>query len=207
MADAGTLWLHFEPVNVPLLVLQVRAVHDNRPLLDYGPLTVIGDPIRLRQILDNLVSNALRHTDPAGTVTVRAYPDGSDVVLEVVDTGSGIADADLPYVFDRFWRADKSRNRQTGGSGLGLAIVRQGSTFRVRVPSRGPGDLLAGSAHQSVSVQGVDKPKLRRGVGSEKEPDDAENPARRADGVLLEPGVDLLESGGDALRDRESKRE
>lgn len=107
--------------------------------------------MRLRQMLGNLVTNALRHTPSGGTVTFRAYPDGADGVLEVADTGPGIAPEDLPYVFDRFWRAEKSRNRATGGSGLGLAIVRklaeshggtatvesipgQGTTFRLRLP-------------------------------------------------------------------------
>jgi two-component system sensor histidine kinase BaeS len=84
-------------------------------------------------------------------VTLGAHADGSDVVLEVADTGAGIAPEDVPHVFDRFWRAEKSRSRATGGSGLGLAIVRklaeahggtatvtstpgEGSTFRVRLP-------------------------------------------------------------------------
>jgi two-component system sensor histidine kinase BaeS len=86
-------------------------------------------------------------------VSLRAYADGGDVLIEVADTGPGIAPEHLPYVFDRFWRAEKSRSRQTGGSGLGLAIVRQlaeahggsaavrsepgqGATFVLRLPRR-----------------------------------------------------------------------
>ena len=80
----------------------------------------------MRQALGNLVSNALRHTPSGGTVTLSARPGGDDdVVLEVADTGTGIAPGDLPHVFERFWRAEKSRSRRTGGSGLGLPIVRQ----------------------------------------------------------------------------------
>ncbi|MFF5497223.1 sensor histidine kinase [Streptomyces aquilus] len=164
-ADAGTLRLHREPVAAGELLGQVAAAHrvaadtagvtlrtrsDGEPWLD-------ADPVRMRQALGNLVSNALRHTPADGTVTLSARADGDDVVLEVTDTGSGIAPEDLPHVFDRFWRAEKSRSRRTGGSGLGLPIVRHlmaahggtaeaasepgtGSVFILRVPA------LAGGA-------------------------------------------------------------
>ncbi|MFB8757321.1 sensor histidine kinase [Streptomyces nigra] len=132
-ADAGTLRLHREPVRADELLGQVAAAHqvaadtagvtlrttaEGVPWLD-------ADPVRMRQALGNLVSNALRHTPSGGTVTLSARPDGDDVVLEVADTGTGIAPEDLPHVFERFWRAEKSRSRRTGGSGLGLPIVRQ----------------------------------------------------------------------------------
>jgi two-component system sensor histidine kinase BaeS len=117
-----------------------------------GPLPVDADQDRLRQVLGNLVGNALRHTEPGGEVILRAFPSGRLAVLEVVDTGSGIAAHDLPHVFQRFWRADPARDRETGGSGLGLTIALQivrdhggdisvtslpgvGSTFRVSLPS------------------------------------------------------------------------
>lgn len=74
-----------------------------------------------REAIGNLVANALRHTPPGGRVTVT----GAGGTLTVADTGEGIPAADLPYVFERFRRADPSRSRATGGSGLGLAIVRQ----------------------------------------------------------------------------------
>lgn len=83
------------------------------------------DPVRMRQALGNLVSNALRHTPADGTVTVTARQTGDLAVLTVEDTGGGIALEDLPHVFERFWRAEKSRSGHTGGSGLGLSIVRQ----------------------------------------------------------------------------------
>ncbi|MBT2422431.1 HAMP domain-containing histidine kinase [Streptomyces sp. ISL-22] len=158
-ADAGTLRLHREAVRCDEILAQVAAAHrvaadaaevtlrttvDGTPCLD-------ADPVRMRQALGNLVSNALRHTPAGGTVTLSARRDGDDVLLEVTDTGTGIAPEDLPHVFDRFWRAEKSRSRRTGGSGLGLPIVRHlvaahggtaravtepgtGSVFTLRLP-------------------------------------------------------------------------
>jgi two-component system sensor histidine kinase BaeS len=90
-----------------------------------GEPTVQADPLRLRQVLGNLMSNAIRHTPPGGTVTLSAFPAAEHTLITVADTGSGIETADLPKVFDRFWRADKSRSRRSGGSGLGLCIVKQ----------------------------------------------------------------------------------
>ncbi|MGW4734796.1 sensor histidine kinase [Streptomyces shenzhenensis] len=131
-ADAGTLRLHREPVAAGDLLDQVAAAH--RVAADAGGVTLRtesggdpwldADPVRMRQALGNLVSNALRHTPADGTVTLAARRDGDEVVFTVADTGHGIAADDLPHVFDRFWRAEKSRSRRTGGSGLGLPIVR-----------------------------------------------------------------------------------
>ncbi|MFB7232118.1 sensor histidine kinase [Streptomyces fimicarius] len=181
-ADAGVLRLHPEPVGVRELLSQVAAAHQARAENAGVALTVAvaatgpepalrADPVRLRQAVGNLVSNAVRHTPEGGRVTLSAYAsDASDayaggdegddggkacdgtVVIEVRDTGSGIPAEDLPHVFDRFWRAEKSRSRRTGGSGLGLAIVRklveahggtveatstegEGSTFALRLPA------------------------------------------------------------------------
>jgi two-component system, OmpR family, sensor histidine kinase BaeS len=90
-----------------------------------GRADLSADPVRLRQAVGNLVSNAIRHTPPGGDVTVTCQRAGSEFVVEVADTGAGISPEDLPQIFDRFWRADKSRSRRTGGSGLGLPIARQ----------------------------------------------------------------------------------
>lgn len=90
--------------------------------------TVTMDTDRMAQVLNNLVSNALRYTPEGGRITLHAaYSAEGDhaVQVSVTDTGSGIAPEDLPWVFDRFYRADKSRTRASGGSGLGLAIVKQ----------------------------------------------------------------------------------
>ncbi|MGW7544878.1 HAMP domain-containing sensor histidine kinase [Streptomyces sp. NPDC054770] len=131
-ADAGTLRVHREPVRAADLIEQVAAAH--RVAADAAGVTLLtdtdgsvwldADPVRMRQALGNLVSNAIRHTPDDGTVTLSARHDGDDAVLTVADTGPGIAAHDLPHVFERFWRAEKSRSRRTGGSGLGLPIVR-----------------------------------------------------------------------------------
>jgi len=80
---------------------------------------------RIAQVLGNLLTNALRHTPAGGRVTLSAGVTAGRVRVTVSDTGTGIPDQDLPYVFDRFWRGEKSRSRAGGGSGLGLAIARQ----------------------------------------------------------------------------------
>ncbi len=85
---------------------------------------VNGDPARIEQVLVNLLSNALRHT-PEGEVKIRALAEENFVWVEVSDTGIGISSEDLPHVFERFWRADRSRDRTSGGSGIGLAICRR----------------------------------------------------------------------------------
>ncbi len=82
------------------------------------------DREKFRHVIDNLLSNALRYTDAGGNVSVRLYARDYDAVIEVADTGIGIAPEDLPNIFERFWRADESRTRITGGSGVGLAIVK-----------------------------------------------------------------------------------
>jgi signal transduction histidine kinase len=82
------------------------------------------DALRIGRVLSNLISNALRHTPPGGRVEVQALPLPSGVLVEVSDTGEGIRSEDLPYVFERFYRGEKSRSRETGGAGLGLAIAK-----------------------------------------------------------------------------------
>ncbi|MFL5733787.1 MAG: sensor histidine kinase, partial [Chloroflexia bacterium] len=91
-----------------------------------GPVMVRGEPDRLKQVLINLVDNALRYTPPEGEVRLSVADDAStgQAVLRVRDTGPGILPADLPRIFDRFYRGDPSRARSTGSTGLGLAIAR-----------------------------------------------------------------------------------
>lgn len=90
--------------------------------LDVDPVWM--DTQRIGRVLNNLVGNALRHTAAGGEVFVQASRDGRMVRVEVSDTGEGIRAGDLPYVFERFYRGEKSRSRETGGAGLGLAIAR-----------------------------------------------------------------------------------
>jgi signal transduction histidine kinase len=89
-----------------------------------GPVTVRADPDRLREILDNLLGNALRHTPPGGTVSVTTTSRPDEVDVTVADTGEGIAAEHLSHLFDRFYRADPARSRHGGGSGIGLTIAR-----------------------------------------------------------------------------------
>jgi signal transduction histidine kinase len=84
---------------------------------------VVLDAPRIGRMLNNLIGNAIRHTSTGGTVMVTAWRDGGQVAITVADSGEGIHETDLPHIFERFYRGEKSRNRGTGGSGLGLAIA------------------------------------------------------------------------------------
>ncbi len=92
---------------------------------ELAELTLEGDWHRLDQVLGNLVSNALRYTPEGGEIILDADKDDTEVKITIQDSGAGIPAEDLPYVFDRFWKGDKTRSRASGGSGLGLAIARQ----------------------------------------------------------------------------------
>jgi len=127
---------------------------DDGPILtldvpDHLPL-VIADRDRTEQILVNLIGNAIRHTE-MGEIKIKVVEKPSDLWVEVIDTGIGICEADLPHVFERFWRGDRSRSSYSGGSGIGLAIskklvelqrgkievesqLNQGTTFRFSLP-------------------------------------------------------------------------
>ncbi|MFJ3712516.1 ATP-binding protein [Streptomyces sp. NBC_01267] len=132
-ADAGELRIRTERTEVAELLAQTAAAHRGGAdgagvsLVVSAPdgLELEADPVRLRQAVGNLLTNAVRHTPPGGSVTLRSRREGDVVLIEVADTGTGIGPGELPQVFDRFWRAEKSRSRRTGGSGLGLSIVRK----------------------------------------------------------------------------------
>ena len=112
---------------------------------------MFADPGKLSQVCYNILENAIKYTPDGGTITVVLSRMGRDAVLEITDTGVGIPKEDLPHVFDRFYRVDKARSRDTGGTGLGLSIVQQivrlhagsvtvqsepgkGTTFTVQLP-------------------------------------------------------------------------
>jgi signal transduction histidine kinase len=150
-ADAQALTLRRRPVDLRAVArstvekltprLIAKGLHLTVELPD-TPLTTSADPDRVAQVLVNLLDNALKHTPAGGKVTIAGYglkveggraepltsspplPDGGWAILSVADTGEGIPTADLPHVFERFYRADRSRSRERGGSGLGLSIAK-----------------------------------------------------------------------------------
>ncbi|QSJ15519.1 HAMP domain-containing histidine kinase [Nostoc sp. UHCC 0702] len=132
-AEAGYLPINIQPVNLyPLLESLVEKFSDQ--LLEDGPVLrlelpsqlplVLADIDRTEQVLINLLGNAVRYTS-IGSITIRAWTEASKLWLEVADTGIGIASKDLVHVFERFWRADQSRDRHSGGTGIGLTISRR----------------------------------------------------------------------------------
>ncbi len=158
-AEAGYLPIHSEALDLrPLLSSLVERFSSQ--LLEDGPALkldypsdlppVLADPERVEQVMVNLVGNALRYTQ-AGSIVVSAWSQHKQIWIAVSDTGLGIAAEDLPHVFERFWRSDRSRDRASGGTGIGLAISRRlvelqdgtieveselgkGSTFRFALP-------------------------------------------------------------------------
>ncbi len=153
--------LELKPVDLSRLaagaVDDMRAASPDRPVEfeSQGAVVVQGDEYRLHQVIANLLDNARTHTPAATPVAVRVGIAGSDAVIEVSDQGPGMSADDAARVFERFWRADPSRARESGGSGLGLAIVSaittahggraevetvpgEGATFRIWVPIAGP---------------------------------------------------------------------
>jgi signal transduction histidine kinase len=152
-AEAGYLPIQLEVLN--LVVRFADQIFEEGPTLRLqvmeGLPQVRGDRARIEQILINLIGNAIRYTDE-GSITVEAEPEPNFLWICVTDTGVGIAEAELPRVFERFWRADKARTRDGSGSGIGLAIARrlvelqggeiqvqsqlgEGSCFRFSLPS------------------------------------------------------------------------
>jgi len=90
----------------------------------HGDNRIFGDATRLRQLFANLIQNTLRYTDKPGKLRIRLNREDDRTVVDWEDSSPGVADGDLPFLTDRLFRAEDSRNRASGGSGLGLAIVR-----------------------------------------------------------------------------------
>jgi len=161
LADAGELSLNCQPVSVPELLDRVATAHRHQAEQQQINIEVLPadalpdlevDFDRMVQVLGNLVSNALRYTPEGGKIILSAQEQSNAVLLQVQDTGNGIPPAELPHIFNRFYRADKSRQQNEGESGLGLAIARaivqahggsisaesevgQGTTFQILLPS------------------------------------------------------------------------
>ncbi|MCK4356658.1 HAMP domain-containing histidine kinase, partial [Candidatus Bipolaricaulota bacterium] len=133
LAEAGELRLDKESTDLAALVSQV--VETVNSSLEGGPQlsftsakelpAVTLDPKRIRQVLANLLSNAVRFTPEEGEVHVEVVHGDEGVEVRVTDTGPGIPPKDLPHLFERFYRGDRARSRASGGSGLGLAIAKQ----------------------------------------------------------------------------------
>jgi signal transduction histidine kinase len=178
--------LHFEPKPTDLNLAVKAAVDTVRTsvaarnielslALYPASLIVMGEPVRLQQIAWNMVSNAIKFTDPGGKVTVTTGLEGTQAYFTVIDTGIGIEPEFLPHVFDRFRQADGSTSRRHGGLGLGLAIadalakmhggrleaqsqgVGHGATFTLRVESAPAGKVVPEKVNEKVhSLQGLD---------------------------------------------------
>ena len=158
--DSGAEAIPFAPVNLPEIVREVcaqgSALAEGKQItfrenLPDHPLWVQGDKDLLRRLFLILIDNAVKYTPASGSVEVSVLQKNGTAIGEIRDTGIGIASADLPNIFERFYRADKARSRETGGTGLGLSIGRwiaeahagtidvqsipeHGSTFQVRLP-------------------------------------------------------------------------
>lgn len=158
--ESGAELMQFQSIDIVALVRlmverhRARAEARRQELLIHEAepgLSAWADEEALEQILDNLMDNALKYTPEGGRVELRWRSSGSHLILEVSDTGIGISEADLPRIFERFYRVDRARSRELGGTGLGLAIVKhlaqamkgsiratskmgEGTTFQVRLP-------------------------------------------------------------------------
>jgi signal transduction histidine kinase len=170
LADAGHQHLAKESVRMDLIV--TRAVELVTPraaqkgvriaVTTAGtPPSVAGDSARLGQVVRNLLENAVTHTPTGGAIAVMIEREGTQVRLAVGDTGEGVPDEHLPFIFERFYRVDPSRTRKTGGAGLGLAIVKQiveahGGTVNARnVPGAGAEFTVAlAAAGEDLAEQG-----------------------------------------------------
>ena len=120
------------------------------------PVEINGDEVRLRQMIWNILHNAIKYTQPGGELKVSLLEEGGYAVLSIQYNGIGIPEKDLPSIFDRFYQVDKARSRDEGGSGLGLSICKHiaevhkgeievesklgvGTRFKIRIPATEPG--------------------------------------------------------------------
>ena len=154
LALAENRQLHFDLKTFDLVALVQRAVsiftveaEEHHISIDIenqvDVLEVTADRQRIEQVIGNLLNNAIRYTPEGGRITIQITRSAEKAGLSISDTGPGVPEEELPHIFDRFWRADKSRTRHSGGSGLGLAIARQlieaqgGTMEAANLPERG----------------------------------------------------------------------
>ena len=187
-ADAGQEVIETEPIRLDLVaawtVEQMEAMAKSKHVslsLQVNPVFIDGDVGRIRRVCLNLVENAIKYTDAGGSVNLRVLSDPPNAaVLQVADTGCGIAPESQPNIFKRFYRADQARSREAGSSGLGLAIAHwiieahggtisveselgKGSTFSVTIP---------------MSPEGVEALTPQQGAEPRSKP--SQNAARQA---------------------------
>jgi signal transduction histidine kinase len=161
-AEPGGFPLRRDQVNVADLaaaaLARTQVVYPNEPLsvdIESDLPLIEGDGALLRRVIDNLIDNAHKYSEPETPITLRMRRDGDGVQITIIDRGMGIDAADLPHIFNPFFRADRSRTRKTGGVGMGLTLVRrivsahggsvdvkskvgQGTEMCVKLPSLGP---------------------------------------------------------------------
>jgi signal transduction histidine kinase len=131
-ADSGELKLEARPISLRDLLVDLHQqaqvlAREKGIQVDFAcprSLPAYGDELRLRQLFLNLLDNAVKYTGPGGHVWLEAWEEGGQPVVQVRDTGIGVAPADMPHLFDRFFRVDKARGREVGGTGLGLSICK-----------------------------------------------------------------------------------
>jgi signal transduction histidine kinase len=134
LAEAGELKLIFQDEDISRIIQETtiaakakanaKEIKLSWKVTDGLPLVQI-DSYRIRQVLNNLLQNAIAHTGKGGNIDVTGEQRADEIVISVTDNGEGISAEDLPNIFERFYRVDKSRTRSTGGSGLGLTIAKR----------------------------------------------------------------------------------
>jgi two-component system sensor histidine kinase ResE len=160
--EAGHISLNLEEISVPQFIDKINRKFQGlakdkeislQANLDLDETLYVLDPDRIEQVLTNLVDNAIRHTSENGSVSISATNNNNSLMIDVQDSGSGIPEEDLPFVFERFYKADKARTRGRAGTGLGLAIakniveahqgkihvhskIEEGTTFSIFLPRK-----------------------------------------------------------------------